>query len=387
MIARILIYILLAIVLPDAYVYMRYLRRRDDLPLWIWLLWWAPGVLMICYTLGLALVPDFAPDHTVWLNTYLFLLGLIVVPKFVFTLCSLLGRMVRHLLGLRRNWGNYVGLLLSLCLIYILLRGSMVEVNRLKVRHVDLTFDALPKAFDGYRIVQFSDAHVGTLNEELLRHAVDSMCAQNADLIVFTGDLQNKKPDEVGRYRSLLAMLRACDGVYSVLGNHDYSMYIDADDAVKRANERQLIRTEAALGWRLLRNEHVVLRRGCDSIVIAGEENDGGKRFPCKGNIRKTLAGVQSESFVVMLQHDPSSWRRSILPDSHAQLTLSGHTHGGQISLFGFRPIRLTVKEDLGLYREGSRCLYVTAGLGGFVPFRYGVPPEVVVFTLHSAHP
>lgn len=384
MIARIFIYLLLVIVLPDLYTYRHWLRRRIDFTSWLRWLWWLPGTIMVVYTIVLAAQPDFAPDNIVWLNTYLFLLGLTVAPKFIFICCSLCGRMLRHLFGWQRNWGNYAGLIAATGILYILLRGSMVDIDDLKIRHIDLTFSSLPEAFDGYRIVQFSDAHIGSLPEHLLSRTIDSINAQGADAVIFTGDLVNKSASEIDRYLPTLASIHATDGVYSVLGNHDYSMYINVSNAKKRANELRLQQQERQMGWRLLLNEHAVIQRGTDSLVIAGEENNGGKRFPHRGHLGRTLQGIAPTAFIIMLQHDPSDWRKSILPDSHAQLTLSGHTHGGQVSLFGLRPTRLTTSEDLGLYREGERCLYVSAGLGGYVPFRYGVTPEIAVITLHK---
>ena len=132
-------------------------------------------------------------------------------------------------------------------------------------------------------------------------------------------------------------------------------------------------------------NESRVVRRGADSIVIAGAENDGRPPFPSRIDMKRMLTGVTDSAFVVVLQHDPSSWRRTILPQSNAMLTLSGHTHGGQLSIFGFRPTQLTGREDCGIYREGDRVLNVSTGVGGFIPFRFGMPPEVVELTLRSA--
>ena len=168
-----------------------------------------------------------------------------------------------------------------------------------------------------------------------------------------------------------------------MLGNHDYSGYIAAPNAIKVGNERELISRQRQYGWQLLLNEHRTIHRGADSIVIAGTENDGLPPYPAKGNVHQALREVGDNAFVVMLQHDPSAWRRIILPQSHAQLTLSGHTHGGQLSLFGIRISQLLLKEDYGLYRDGSRALYVTSGFGGLIPFRFGVSSEIAVITLH----
>ena len=153
---------------------------------------------------------------------------------------------------------------------------------------------------------------------------------------------------------------------------------------MKAFNERELISLERRLGWDLLLNEHRVVHRGKDSLVIAGEENGGAPPFLNKADLNKTLSSVSTGAFVIMLQHDPSAWRREILPKSRVQLTLSGHTHGGQLSLFGFRPTMLTASEDKGLYEQSGRYLYVSAGLGGVVPFRFEMPGEITVITLHK---
>lgn len=385
MIARIFILILLFVVLPDVYIYARYVRRRTGIKRWQRLLWWLPAAVLVAYTVVLSLVPGFAPVELVWLNVYLFLLGLIAVPKLLFAFCSSAGLLLRRFLHLRRNWGNYAGVVLSLCSLYILVYGSTAGVDELHTRRVSLTFKNLPPAFDGYRIVQFSDVHVGSMRHETVQRMVTAINRLKPDAVVFTGDLQNMQPRETDGLAHLLGQIRAKDGVFSVLGNHDYSMYVEATESRKRSNETLLQNRERSYGWQLLMNESRVVRRGGDSIVIAGAENDGLPPFPSRADMKRMLAGVTDSAFVIVLQHDPSSWRRTVLPQSNAMLTLSGHTHGGQFSLFGFRPTQLTGHEDCGVYREGSRVLNVSTGVGGFVPFRFGMPPEVVELTLRSA--
>ena len=384
MIARIYIFIVLAIVLPDVYLYVRYLRHRTDLGVFQHMLWWVPGIIMTAYTVGLSLIRDFAPGNMMWLNVYLFMCGLVIVPKLLFVTCSSVGLLLRRLFSLRRNWGNFVGIVLVLFSLYMLIYGSTVGVRKFTVRHVSLYFDDLPPAFDGYRIVQFTDLHAGSVEAEVLERTAETINSLDADAVVFTGDLQNMLPDELRHYGRELSSLKAKDGVFSVLGNHDYSLYVKADTSVCNAYERRLIALERGYGWTLLMNEHRVIRRGSDSIVIAGEENGGKAPFPKKSDLKKTLAGVSSDAFIVLLQHDPSAWRRYILPCSDVRLTLSGHTHGGQISMFGYRPTQLSGTEDSGLYREGNHFLYVSTGVGGLVPFRFGVTPEIVVLTLHK---
>lgn len=385
MIARIFILILLGIILPDLYIDRHYLRRHKSW--WKRVLWWTPSVLLLAATVFFTLQRHFIPEEPIWLYAYLFAFGVLVLPKLFFALCSSLGLLVCKLLHKRMNWGNLIGWVLALFSIYMVCYGSFVGHKKLEVKHIELTFQDLPEAFDGYRIVHFSDAHVGTFSgslRELLQRDIDSINAQQADLIVFTGDLQNLQPSEVYPMQELLSSLKAKDGVCSVLGNHDYATYIDSDPIIKTANEREIISREQQFGWNLLLNSHQPVVRDDSRIIIAGEENDGEGPFPAKGDLKKTLEGTDSADFIIMLQHDPSAWRRSILPHSHAQLTLSGHTHGGQLSLFGLRGTQLVGKEDFGLYKEDGRYLYVTCGIGSVLPFRFGVTPEIVVFTLRT---
>ena len=174
--------------------------------------------------------------------------------------------------------------------------------------------------------------------------------------------------------------------MFSVLGNHDYSDYIDDDPAVKAANEREIVNRQRWFGWTPLLNGHVVLKRGAtkERLVIAGVECNAsrGDLPKVRNEVRKALLGVHPDDCVILLRHDRPNWRLEANADPRVKLTLSGHTHGGQVSLFGFRPTELRFPENHGLYREGDHQLYVTSGIGGLIPFRFGVSPEIAVITL-----
>jgi len=347
--------------------------------------------VMVAYTIHLMNEKNFIPDNPNVVYIYLLLLGLIVIPKAVYVLCSITGLTLSKIFHKKsstrpaKNYGNLVGLLAVPIVWYIVLYGSFIGFQKLEVNHHTYASPDLPQAFDGYRIVIFSDAHVGSYagdKQWILQKAIDSINAQRPDMIVFTGDLQNTQPSDLYQHRDLLAQLKAKDGVYSVLGNHDYAQYVALDQAGKVANCRETVSLQRQMGWTLLRNEHRIIERGKQHIVIAGMENDGdGKHFPQKGNIGKTL-GKSKDDFIIMLEHDPSSWRRKIIPDGRAQLTLSGHTHNAQFSIFGWSPISMTGKETNGWYEEDGQSLFVTAGVGGLIPFRFGATGEIVVLTL-----
>ncbi len=307
---------------------------------------------------------------------FFFFMGLIVAPLVFSLLCRWLAP--------RRHWRK-AAIVCSLLAWGLVFYGYFVGFSTLEVRQFEYASADLPEAFDGYRIVQFSDAHVGSYNGSMLENAIETINAQGADAIVFTGDLENLHPDELEPQMSVLSQLHAKDGVFSVLGNHDYPTYLDCDEATKAECVRKTKMLERKMGWQLLLNEHQTIRRDSDSIVIAGMENWGTlKRMPKLGDVKKTMAGVSPSSFVLMLQHDPTAWRKKILPECHAQLTLSGHTHGGQFSIFGWSPASLTYDVWGGSAYEGDRAIYVSTGLGALIPFRLNMPGEIVVITLKS---
>lgn len=306
-------------------------------------------------------------------------IGLILVPLFVYFMCRWL---------MPRRWGRKVGLALAVIIIALVGYGITYGFEQLEIRQVEYASKDLPEAFDGYRILQFSDAHIATFEGSrawMLQRAIDSIKAQRADMIVFTGDMQNLYPEELEAGIPALRQLKAPDGVYGILGNHDYATYIDSDEATKESNNKKTVQFMRQMGLDMLMNENRIIRRDSDSIVIAGMENWGiPKRMPRKGDVHKAMKGISPKSFTVMLEHDPSAWRKKILPQCHAQLTLSGHTHGGQFALFGWSPVAFSYEDWCGMSQEGDRAIYVSAGLGGLIPFRLGQPAEITVITLRK---
>ena len=390
MIARAPYLFILLIIIPDLYFDFHYWRRKYSLGQRFCR--WLPTIGLVAYTIYLMYEKNFIPDNPNILYIYLLLLGLIAIPKLVYMLCSITGLTFSKLIHRKsskhpaKNYGNLIGLVCVPVIWYIILYGSFIGFNKVEVNRQTFASPDLPKAFDGYKVVLFSDAHVGSYtawNEYVLKQAIDNINAQHPDMIVYTGDIQNTQPQDIYRHMDVLSSLKAKDGIYSILGNHDYGDYICGNTAKKVANMRETMSLEKQMGWTLLMNEHRYIDRGKSHIIIAGMENDGdGIHFPQKGDIKKTLKGIDDDDFVLLLEHDPSSWRRKIIPDGRAQLTLSGHTHKMQFALFGWCPMSLTSKEVSGWYTEGQQSLFVSAGLGGLIPFRFGAPGEIVVITL-----
>jgi predicted MPP superfamily phosphohydrolase len=273
------------------------------------------------------------------------------------------------------------------------LHGITLGKYKYTVKKVQLFFDDLPSVFDGYRIVQFSDMHSGSFDSlERVRKGIEKMNEQEADLILFTGDMVNNLADEVLPFVPMLKELKAKDGKYSILGNHDYGDYIrwnNSSDKVK--NLYRLINHQKEAGFELLMNEHVRIEKGGERIIVAGVENWGKPPFPQHGDLGKSISGLKKDDFIVMLSHDPSHWDAEILPnDKKIHLTLSGHTHGMQMGFdipgFKWSPVKYKYPRWSGLYTEMGKYLYVNNGFGflGF-PGRVGIYPEITVLELCSA--
>lgn len=253
-----------------------------------------------------------------------------------------------------------------------------------------LEFDDLPKEFDGFKIVQFSDFHAGSLDDlEEVKLGLNKIQNLNPDLILFTGDLVNNTSEEFDKFIPYLSNLSAKHGKFSILGNHDYGLYYKwGSEQEKSDNEQRIRNHHRSIGFDLLENENRQITIDNSSINLVGVENWGRPPFPPKGNLNKAIEGIESKNLNILLSHDPHHWEDIVL--NHSQkihLTLSGHTHGMQmgIELPGFKwsPVSLRYKKWAGLYKKQNQYLYVNRGFGhiGF-PGRVGIKPEITEITL-----
>lgn len=262
--------------------------------------------------------------------------------------------------------------------------GTFIERNCFRVKEVTIAFEDLPAEFEGYRIAHISDIHGRSFKgrEEQLQKAADKINSLAPDMIAFTGDLITISPDELDALVPALCSLGAKDGVFSVLGNHDYSIYSDASEQERQKHLADLIAMEKALGWDLLMDENRIIRRGNDSIAVIGVQNTSTSRhFPSKGDLKAASDGTDG-LFRIVLTHDPMHWEAEILGNDYP-LTLSGHTHAMQLSILGWSPSRLMFKQSRGLYSEKNQSIYVNSGLGETIfPARIGVRPEITLITL-----
>ena len=215
MIARAPYLFLLLIIIPDLYFDLHYWRHKYSLGQRFCR--WLPTIGLVAYTIFMMYEKNFIPDNPNILYIYLLLLGLIAIPKLVYMLCSITGLTFSKLLHRKsakhpaKNYGNLIGLICVPVIWYIVLYGSFIGFNKVEVNHQSFTSPDLPKAFDGYKVVLFSDAHVGSYtarNEHVLKKAVEQINAQHPDMIVYTGDIQNTQPQDIYRHMDVLSSLR-----------------------------------------------------------------------------------------------------------------------------------------------------------------------------------
>ncbi len=279
-------------------------------------------------------------------------------------------------------------------MVALLLYGT---TNRYKyhTRRHKLKFPNFPAAFNGLKIVQLSDIHTGSFDdEEAVAAGIAQVMAEKPDLILFTGDLVNNESSEVGKYQAILARLSAPMGVYSTLGNHDYGDYKEWPSAeAKVANLDRLKAIHAEMGWKLMMNEHKIFERAGGQFALIGIENWGAKAgFPKYGDMRAATAGLNPAvtPFSLLMSHDPSHWDAQVRPEyPYIDLTLSGHTHGMQFGIdipgFKWSPVQYVYEQWAGLYQKEKQRIYVNRGYGflGY-PGRVGIMPEITVLTLEQ---
>ena len=312
----------------------------------------------------------------------------ILVPKALGMLAYGLGR------WLKRRWAAGLSFAVATLVFGVMWWGAIVTPGKIEVKEVEMAFDNLPDAFDGYRIVQWSDAHLGTYNghKAIVERQVQAINDLHPDMICFTGDLVSRNTSEAIPYRNILSRLHAPDGIFSVLGNHDYDNYVTWDDErAKLADRKALCDLQRGLGWRLLNDEHAIIKRGNEQIVLIGTENFGDRVGEKRGNLAKAYSGLKDANFKIQLQHNPYAWRANTLTNSNIDLMLAGHTHAFQMMLtlgkWRISPARLRYREWGGAYNEGNRWLYVNIGTGMVgPPMRIGATPEITVITLKKSH-
>ena len=358
-------------------------RRRRKLPVRRALVAWvaATDALPILSSLIGALSRDNGPE-LMYLYMWLFWAWIVTVPpRLVFY--------AFNFVNLRRT-----GYVAACAFVLFALWGTTLGRTSIRVNRVEICSDRIPEAFDGFRFVQITDMHVGTLvrPERELTRLADSVNAQRPEAVFFTGDLVNIRAGELDE-RTTALLRRIAGPVWSVTGNHDVGTYIKDSLRFPAAGEaREVVARQRAMGWTVLEDTTVYLRRSGDSISLTGLSFDPALRhlrhapdLP-PANLNAAYRGVPDSLYNITAVHIPQLWDQ-IAGEGYGDLTLSGHVHSMQlkIRLFGhaFSPAQLIYTRWSGRYDEKGRTLYINDGTGYVAfPMRLGAWPEITLITL-----
>ena len=334
------------------------------------------------------------------------LLLLVLLPKLVLTFVLLLEDVTRILIGTvthfmghnsdsflpeRRKFVSQVAIGLAAVPFLSLIYGMTIGKYNYKVIRQTLFFPDLPDAFDCFKITQISDIHSGSFDDEnKIRYAIDLINEQEADLLLFTGDIVNAKADEMHPWIDIFKGIKTHEyGKYSILGNHDYGAYLDWKSEKAKADNFVAIKDlHRQIDFKLLLNENIKIKKGEHEIAVVGVENWGVK-FKKVGDLNKASESLQNDDFKILMSHDPSHWEAEV--KNHPKkfhLTLSGHTHGFQFGIeipgfFKWSPVEYVYKQWAGLYEDLGQYIYVNRGFGFHAfPGRVGIMPEITVIEL-----
>jgi len=403
------------ILIIDAYAFWGIRKISYDLSNWIkriilFLYWTVPAGLILGLILIFTFQDKMAGQH---FSSYVYYLsGTFVVfylPKLIYVVFNIFDDLVfqiRKLLTLKLNAGrnvktgprsisrrkflNQTGLVFAGVPFLSLIYGIAYGRFDFTTRHVDIFLQRLPDAFNGLKIVQISDFHLGSFqgHDDQVAEIIATVNNEKPDLILFTGDMVNNLASEMGSFLPLLGQFKAAMGKYSILGNHDYGEYYPwKSEADRRNNLTRLIRFQEKIGFDLLMDEARTIKKDGESLTLIGIQNWGLPPFPQYGDLNKAMKNVDSHSLKILMSHDPTHWDAQVRGQTDIDWMLSGHTHGAQfgIEIPGIRwsPATIRYKQWGGLYTEGKQHLYVNTGLGSIgYPGRVGMPPEITVFRL-----
>lgn len=363
---------------------------------WVYYLFYALSVIFFSRGTG--------TFFTLWFQTLVGGFVLLYAPKLLLLLPMLIEDFFRLLKGIflyhsqqsfvlpsRNSWVGWMFFISFWIMMLGIVHGIVWGKYRFQYPTITIVSNEIPKNFNDYRIIQISDLHAGSfLNPKVLEPVVAVINSKQPDLIVFTGDFVNLISEELVPFVPILKKLKAKDGAYAILGNHDYGWYFyEKTDTISiKKNRTHLLHLIEQMNWKVLNDEHVILKRGNDSLYLAGVENIGYGRFPHVGSLDKSIAGIPVKSPIILLSHDPTHFEKEVqFRKENIFLTLSGHTHGSQFGIewgsFRWSPSQYLYKFWAGKYQINDKYLYVNRGVG-FNAFsgRVGIYPEVTEIIL-----
>ena len=344
------------------------------------------------YSLGLVLVISFFQIST---TLFLLLEDFIRLPVWIYNLFNKGSENAISFIPQRRLFISQLSILLASIPASALLIGMIRGKYNYKVIKHQLSFERLPVDFHGFKIIHISDFHCGSFdNKKKFSYGIDLINQQNADIILFTGDMVNNIADEILPWKELISSLKAPYGKYAVLGNHDYGDYTAWDKEEDKINNfKKLIALENEMGFTVLNNRNEKIKIKDSSIDLLGVEN-WGSGFKQKGNLDMALGGTKPEDFKILMSHDPTHWQEKVLVHQQKiDLTLSGHTHGMQFGIeipgiIKWSPAKYRYKHWAGIYQEFDQLINVNRGFGFLAyPGRVGIYPEITCITLQKQEP
>lgn len=332
------------------------------------------------------------PSYRLFFNSFAVFI-LLYIPRLVVIIFGIAGELP-GLLGWRkiRRFIVIAGTMAGVVISILLIRG-MIQRDKTEINHCEIEVKNLPASFDGFSILQVSDWHLGSYGNDTnaVSEAIALINQQDADMIVFTGDIVNNQALEVLPFIPVFRNLKTASyGNYAVLGNHDFSDYSQWEsEEAKKTNNEQICRFLETAGFKVLRNQSIPLTSSTDTLWISGVDNWGLPPFKQYGNLADAVSDLPHDAPIILLSHNPSHWKQEVLNHPGIFLTLAGHTHGMQMGIlmesFQWSPVRYLYPEWAGLYQNGSQHLNVNRGIG-FIGFsaRVGMPAEITLLTLRK---
>ena len=411
--------VLVILILADFYLWSSVKKQVFNYKYWLRILiiavYWFPLILLTILIVGSIFIPVIHWNDA--LRTYI--VGLILIfytakiLPITFLILSDIVRIIQKLFlivkkenreelnieagkeGITRNkFLQYTGFITGGLVLGTMFTGMLKWAYEFRIIRETIKFANLPIDLDGFKIVQISDIHLGSwASKKPLQKAVDLINEQDADVILFTGDLVNYATNEAIGFEDILSQLHAKKGVYAVLGNHDYGNYVSwPSNEAKVENMNQLYSFFDKVGWKLLNNENSIIESPSGNLAIIGVENWGANpRFPKYGDLDKAIIGTENADVSILMTHDPSHWDKVVIPKNYnIDLSLSGHTHGFQFGIetkdIKWSPAKLLYRHWAGLYEDDNKTgkyLYVNRGLGSIgYPGRIGMLPEITLIEL-----
>lgn len=390
MYTSVLVVLLVMIIIPDVFFYLK-LKSKNAKPFYVFL-HLIPAIfftaLFFYMKFGLETMQNFRV--VAWIMWLYFFFLLIYIPKLLHVIFYFLNFLFKKIFKRNSVYFNIIRIILSVFAVVTMLISAYITPRNFELTYVQAPITNLPAAFDGFKIVQLSDIHLGSWDKKFnkLIPVIKLVNEQNPDIIVFSGDMVNNFAGETAGWKPYFLQLKAKSAKFAVLGNHDYGDYTEWENIEERKKNRLLINQAIRdFGFRLLLNENVYLKKDTDSLLLVGVENWGKSTTARYCDLSKALRGSSPEELKILISHDPTHWDAEALGRKDIVLTLAGHTHAAQMGIkMGKRlysPASLVFKYWSGLYNVDDQYLYVNRGIGYIgLPMMIGVRPEITVIEL-----